>query len=219
MLVNTINDDLDLNIDVPFQNRTQCWFCGEPRHSCFRFPHKGHVVLACPHPTVVIPSCNECRVLALNVKKDSIWQIRKAVKSALMKLYRKDLAIGIHWTEQELLDSGFEEGNFAGFQKSAWFMYEVAKGRINFSGWTLSLRGIDLVNTDEKASFIFDGVTFPTIDEAVSHYCLAFDLHKSLFKSALDKIGIDRFADAVRFCRLHVLSTPNEKQLALNDLN
>jgi len=205
-------------IEVPFEKRHQCWFCGEPAGNSFGFPHQGHLVLDCPHPSLTLPSCSECQQLALAVKADSIWQVSIEVKRALINKYQKDLAIGINWTKQELAESQFEGGNFAGFQKSAWFMFEVAKGRVNHIGWPLVLNGIELEVAFEKEAFTFDGICYPSIDDAISHYAKAYYLHAAFFKQVVSIMSKERFADAVRFCRLLVGATPQERGAALKNL-
>ncbi|WP_448211216.1 hypothetical protein [Colwellia sp. MEBiC06753] len=202
-------------IDIPFECRHMCWFCGEPSHLYFRFPHQHHIVLACPHPTLTVPSCAECQKIALSIKANSIVQVADAVKTSLIKIYRKHLAIGLNWTPETLAASGFEGGNFEGFQKSAWFMYEVAKARVNYAGWPLSLGGIFIDIDNESTSFDFDGVKYPSIELAIAHYVQVFGLNKQLLIRVLDKIGLARFSEAVRFCRLQVSATPNEANLAL----
>ena len=61
-----------------------------------------------------------------------------------MRIYHKDLAIGINWTEKELEESGFDCRILSGFKESAWMMYNIAKGRINAKGWPLVLNAVDI---------------------------------------------------------------------------
>jgi hypothetical protein len=137
-------------IDISFEYRHLCWLCGEPSQVFFTFPHRfyadifndAYVVHDCPHPLLSVPSCQECRSLASKAEVNSIWAVKAVVKKGLKRIYKKDLAIGINWTKEELANSQFEGGNFAGFQKSAWFMFEVAKQRVDFNGWPIVLAGI-----------------------------------------------------------------------------
>ena len=209
----------DSYIDVPFNFRHHCWFCSEPAGHSFTFPHSAHLIFDCPHEVLTIPSCLECSRAANKAEVRSIWQVEQSVKTYLIKKYRKDLAIGLNWTEEELANSGFEGGSFAGFQKSAWFMYEVAKDRVNFRGWPLILNGVEIINEDVEREFCFDGVSYPSIDQAIEHYSLNFSLDSDFLRRALAKIGPQQFAKAVRFCRLYVGATPNEKSQALREFS
>ena len=229
-------------IDIPFPHRHQCWFCGEPSLNTFTFPHdfplpkyqldisplansqnihqyhQGYVVLDCPHPTLKVPSCGECHTLALKVKAVDIWLVTKAVKSKLMQRYQKDLAIGVNWTKDELENSEFNDASFAGFKRSAWFIYEVAKGRVNFSAWPLSYHGIKIEQEKCSTPFTFDDITYPTIEDAVLHFSKIYSLNILFLKTVLAKVGHNRFAYAVRFCRLQVGATPTEQRLSLQSL-
>lgn len=209
----------DSYIDVPFNFRHHCWFCSEPAGHSFTFPHSAHLIFDCPHEVLTIPSCLECSRAANKAEVRSIWQVEQSVKTYLIKKYRKDLAIGLNWTEEELANSGFEGGSFAGFQKSAWFMYEVAKDRVNFRGWPLILNGVEIINEDVDREFCFDGVSYPSIDQAIEHYSLNFSLDSDFLRRVLAKIGLQQFAKAVRFCRLYVGATPNEKSQALKEFS
>lgn len=206
-------------IDVPFNFRHHCWFCSEPAGHSFTFPHSAHLIFDCPHEVLTIPSCLECSRAANKATVRSIWQVEQSVKTYLIKKYRKDLAIGLNWTEEELANSGFEGGSFAGFQKSAWFMYQVAKDRVNFRGWPLVLNGVEIINEEVDREFCFDGVSYPNIDQAIEHYSLNFSLDSDFLRRVLAKIGLQQFAKAVRFCRLYVGATPNEKSKALREFN
>lgn len=219
------NNDVS-TIDIPFEYRHHCWFCGEPSQTKFCFPpsfseHSYRVstsVIDCPHPKILVPCCIECYRLANQAEADSIWSVNEKVKRRLLTIYSKDLAIGINWTQEELANSGFEGGCFSGFQKSAWFMYEVAKARVSYEGWPISYHGVDVDITLEDEVFQFDGVTYPNINDAVSHYCQVFFMSPSFFQAVLTKVGVERFADAVRFCRLLVGATSSEQQQRLKDL-
>lgn len=208
----------DTRIDTPFQYKNNCWFCGEPYQYFFTFPHDWHIVIDCPHPKISVPCCKECLGLAQQAKVDSIYQVHYQVKILLHRLYKKDLAIGINWTPEELANSGFEGGNFASFQKSAWFMYEVAKGRVNFKSWPLVYQGVKLNNSDTKPEFSFDGVTYPNIDLAIEQYVQSYGLNKDFFIQVLNQLGREGFAAAVRFCRLYINATPQERSIALQSL-
>ncbi|SEL53491.1 hypothetical protein SAMN05216262_11328 [Colwellia chukchiensis] len=206
-------------VEIPFQYRYQCWFCAEPAADAFTFPDQHHIVLDCQHPKLTIPSCVECTDMAKQAAVDSIWQVQRQVKKALMKKYQKDLAIGLNWTEEALANAGFEGGNFAGFQKSAWFMYQVAKARLNFMGWPLVVDGIDVVTEEGRNDFQFDGVCYPSLEHAIDHFSRTFSLDSGLLKQILAKLGKENFAQAVRICRLYVGATPDEKLQALRTLS
>ena len=213
-----MQERIELLVDIPFEYRHTCWFCGEPSDQFVTFPHARHIVLACSHSTLTLPSCGECQKLAYQAKVEHVWQLRDHVKTMLIKKYRKDLAIGINWTREELANAGFEGGNFESFQRSAWFMYEVARDRVNYRGWVLSLGGEDIEYELSVMSFEFDGVCYPSLDEAILHYSQNFGFNRQILVKTLAIVGVEQFAMAVRFCRLLVAATPNEVSKALAEL-
>lgn len=205
-------------VEVPFANRHHCWFCNEPAGHSFSFPHHEHLLFDCPHPELIVPSCLECARAAIKAKVNSIWQVDNEVKKFLLHKYRKDLAIGVNWTEAELAQSEFEGGCFSGFQKSAWFVYEVAKARVNFQGWPLVVEGLAIEKAELDSGFDFDGVTYPSIEEAIVHYSYCYDLDEKYLRQVLFKLGLTKFSQAIRFSRLLVGATAREKKQALKDI-
>ncbi|WP_371377478.1 hypothetical protein [Thalassotalea aquiviva] len=207
------------NIEIPFRFRHNCWFCGEPKQSVYEFPAKSEWALLCEHPRLHIPACAECGPRLKKSQAFSIWQCRQEVKSYLCQRYQKDLAIGKNWSEEELATSGFEGGNFAGFAKSAWMMFEIARDRVNFKGWPLVYDGEEIHNTQAGKAFLFDGIEYVNLEHAVNFYVATFDLDKAFFIKVLTVLGPEKFAQTIRFCRLYVGHTPNEKRMALTTLS
>jgi hypothetical protein len=222
--------------ETPFDKRHCCWFCGEPSqvffifpscYSAFAYESDKYLSLSNSHPSISIPSCRECQQFANRAQKNTIFAVKGYVKQKLLKRYAKDLAIGVNWTEQELAASEFEQGNFAGFARSAWFMYEVAKGRVSYLGWPLVADGIEFEDIDledlQVETFNFDGVLYPSLSDAITHYAKIFLLDEHYVTAVLQHLGnsgIDEksFAQAVRFCRLLVNASQNERKLAFKAL-
>jgi hypothetical protein len=234
-LILPVTDSVSVT-ETPFNKRYCCWFCGEPNGAHFTFPPQNtsspvhydeQLLITCPHPVISVPSCSECHKLAKNAFVNTIWAVKSFVKKKLIKRYAKDLAIGINWTEQELASSEFEDGNFAGFAKSAWFMYGVAKTRVNYVSWPLVINGIELdellLDDVATAPFNFDGVVYPSLAEAISHYAKTFFLDEQYVATVLQHMSQgdaspQSFAQAVRFCRLLVNATPHERKVAFKEL-
>lgn len=141
-----------------------------------------------------------------------------AVKDELMRIYAKHLAIGENWTEQELAESEFSCKIFEGFKKSAWFMYLVAKNRISFTPWPLSLNGIEIDMEQYQLGFQFDGVNFSSISKAVTHYSQMLGLDKPFLQELVTVVGRDRFGYAVRVARINIASTKAVKRQVVIDI-
>lgn len=150
----------------------------------------------------------------------SIWDCQVAVKDELMRIYRKHLAIGVNWTEAEIAQAEFDPDCkiFGGFGKSAWAMYLIAKNRVNYPGWPLSVNGIALDNHDYSVSFAFDGVTYTSLSQAISHYSQSLGLDKRFLQDIVSKVGRERFGYAVRVARINIVSTSKVKQQVLRDI-
>lgn len=221
--------------ETPFDKRHCCWFCGEPSNNAFIFSATSadnsvdsdvELFHTRSSTRISIPSCHECQQLADKSTANSVFSVKVDVKKQLIKRYAKDLAIGVNWTKEELANSGFEQGNFAGFARSAWFMYEVAKSRVGYLAWPLVVNGVALqIDIDEiKAqSFTFDGVLYPSLSDAIHHYAKIFLLDEHYVVAVLQQlakgsINEQSFAQAVRFCRLLVNVSTSERKAALQKL-
>lgn len=205
-------------IDIPFDVRYTCLFCGEPSHSAINIPFLADDMHKGPHAPLSVPACSECQSFVKKARCRSIYQYRNAVKAGLTRKYQKALSIGSNWTEQELADSEFEGAAFEGFKRSAWMMYTMAKERVNYSGWLLCLDGIPLAADEDAGSFSFDGTEFVSIEHAIEHYIKTFHLDALLLPELVKLLGKERFAYAVRMSRLYLNISASERMQILADI-
>lgn len=211
------------SIDIPFDFRHICWFCGEPADADFSFPIQRKDLERIEHDPLSLPACAECRQLAVrSVDKSSVIrsinQCRSRVKEGLIKKYQKTLAIGANWTEQELQESEFHGSAFEGFKRSGWKMYQIARYRINYQGWELSLDGIPMDLIDNDRTFTFDGMTFTHIELAISHYVKTFNIDELLLTELVKLLGEAEFGYVLRICRIYPIVSAEERAQIIEDI-
>ena len=202
------------NLDIPFDYRFTCWFCGEGSHQTV-------IATVSAHPnnyTVNIPICDECKSYQCHREDNSLVSIEKRIKEKIVRRSAKELSIGANWTEEELQESELSGGAFDGFKKSGWRMYLIAKGRLNYSGWELSINGVSIDNISMDEVFEFDGLTFTSFISMLEYLSRTFALNQEFLKQVLILYGNHRAIDAVKFCRHIPNDSRFQREKALNDL-
>ncbi|MCP5076579.1 MAG: hypothetical protein GY951_00760 [Psychromonas sp.] len=190
-------------VEIPFNNRNSCWFCGEPSDKNIGFPKKAYEANIVSHKPICLPSCKECASIVQRSAFTSIYAYRVAIKQALTKKHQKVLSIGSNWTEQELLESELEGSAFEGFKRSAWPMFKMMQARINYMGWPLVIHNDQIIEEQDNENFEFDGVIYTCLDDAVKHAVNTFFLDEQLFTRVLSVLGKAKFSQAIRLCRLY----------------
>mgnify|MGYP000143705067 CR=1 FL=1 len=203
-----------LNLDIPFDCRFTCWFCGEGSHKTIVTTIPTHQ----SSYTVNTPICDECESYRCHKHVNSLVKLEKLIKEKIVTRSAKELAIGANWTEKELQESELNGGAFDGFKKSGWSMYLIAKDRVNYSGWELSIDGIPIENImfDEKLEF--DGLTFTSFISMLDYLSHSFSINKEFLKQVLTIYGINRAIEAVKFCRLVPNDSKSQRETAVYDL-
>ncbi|WP_300177098.1 hypothetical protein [uncultured Aliivibrio sp.] len=190
-------------IDIPFNLRHTCWFCGEPSFDLLSFPKSSHQASQITHQPIEIPACKECLALPAAGVSESIWSFRDQIKHALMNKYAKHLGIGLQWTKEELEESEFDGAILEGFGKSAWPMYEIAKARVEYIGWDISVDGDPLDGYDESYGYEFNGVRYLSIQACIEYHVKALSLDLVLLETIVEIVGSERFAYALRIATLN----------------
>jgi len=190
-------------IDVPFNSRHTCWFCGEPSSDSIEFPKATDSIAKLEHPPLEIPACTECQGISYSKSLTSIWALRNKIKQAIINKYAKHLGVGENWTEQELLYCEFSGAILGGFGKSAWKMYQIAKQRVEYKGWPLSVDDIPLEVYDETSGFEFNGTRYASIHSCIDYFTKAAGVDKELLSQLVDIVSSDRFSYALRIAKLN----------------
>ncbi|MGR5407605.1 hypothetical protein [Vibrio alfacsensis] len=198
-----MKDTLFKQIDIPFDFRHTCWFCGEPSQDFINFPASVHLIPKLEHEPIAIPACDECSRITFPNDIRCAWSLRDHIKNILIVRYAKHLGIGENWTEQELVDTEFSGSSLGGFGRSAWAMFEIAKTRVSFSGWSLSVDEVPLVNYDETSGFTFDGTKYLSLSSCIDYYEKATGIDKELLTKLVDIVKPERFGYALKISKLN----------------
>ena len=205
-------------IEIPFNCRATCWFCGEPSESQINFPKQSYEETFISHRPLCLPTCKECATIVKRSAFVSLYSYRDAIKKALMVKHQKLLSIGLNWTKQELEESQLEGSAFAGFKESAWFMFEMMQARINYQGWDLVVNNQKLDIQNEQEPFEFDGTIYSNLDTAVEHVTKTFYIDEQLFTRVLTVQGKAKFGQVIRLCRLYPALKNREREQVFLDI-
>jgi len=203
-----------LNLDIPFDCRFTCWFCGEGSHNTIV------TTLSTPQNnySVNMPICDECKSYRCHNDVSSLVKLEELIKEKIVIRSAKELSIGANWTEKELQESDLNGGAFDGFKKSGWPMYLIAKDRVNYSGWELCIDGIPIENISIDEKLEFDGLVFTSFMSMLDYISNSFSLNKEFLKQVLTIYGNHRAIEAVKFCRLVPNDSKSQREKAVNDL-
>jgi len=202
-----------LNLDIPFNCRFTCWFCGEGSHKTIVTTLSTH-----QEYSLNMPICDECKSYRCHHAANSLGKLKALIKEKIVLRSAKALAIGTNWTEKELQESELNGAAFDGFKKSGWPMYLIAKERVNYSGWELCVDGVPIENTTNDENYVFDGLTFASFISMLDYLTHTFSLHKEFLQKVITIYGNNRVIEAVKFCRLVPNESTLEREKAVSDL-
>ncbi|MDO6705376.1 FYVE zinc finger domain-containing protein [Photobacterium sp. 1_MG-2023] len=186
------------SIDVPFEYRHTCWFCGEPYFECHTFRPVPNYDGETP---VRVPCCEECYGICAKTKASGLDILRDRVKEKLHSKYQKHLQIGVQWTKEELEDSELEGKAFEGFKHSAWRMFEIARERVNYPGWPLAIDGQPVGQVSSAFQVTHDGIVYPSLSNAVEQLAKSYAIPQAYLEQSVELVGRAQLGFAIRFCK------------------
>ena len=96
-------------------------------------------------------------------------------------------------------------------------MYEIAKGRVNFSPWSLSLDGMPL-DEHRATHFCFNGLSFGSVGKARDYYLALYGLDREFLTSLINMLGQERFGYALKLAKLYRTAGARDKHRLLREL-
>lgn len=156
-----------------------------------------------PHEAMSVPACQECAEIRYSNHINSIWLLRDHIKHTLITKYAKHLGIGENWTEQELAEYNFTGALLGGFGRSAWEMYQIAKDRVSFKGWPITLDEMPIDAFDEASHFTYGGTRFISLGACIEYYVKAAGVDRELLDQLVDIVSAKRFSYALRVAKLN----------------
>ncbi|MGF1736614.1 hypothetical protein [Photobacterium satsumensis] len=204
------------SVDVPFDYRHTCWFCGEPYFESYAFlpsPNYDHQKLP-----ILLPSCHECYGICKGIKASDLELLRDKVKEQLHRKYQKHLQIGVNWTKEELEQSEFEGKALEGFRESAWNMFEIAKVRVNFQGWPLTIDGLPVASLSTSFHVQFDGINYTSLSHAVEQLAKSYNIPQQYLEEVVEVVGRDRLPYAIRFAKTTYGYSAAERAASIDSL-
>ncbi|OEF07301.1 hypothetical protein [Vibrio genomosp. F10] len=205
-------------IDIPFNLRYTCWFCGEPSSDCLNFPSNARSRQYVTHPLLAIPACSECHSIRYPNHLTSIWALRAHIKQALISKYTKHLGIGENWTEQELIDSDFSGAILGGFGRSAWEMYNIAKQRVSFQGWPVCVDELPIDCDDDTSYFEFNGTHYSSLSACIDYFVEATGIDKELITELVQILTPERFDYALQIAKLNRRPSHSQRTQIIDEI-
>ncbi|WP_064604605.1 hypothetical protein [Photobacterium sp. J15] len=204
------------SIDVPYEFRHTCWFCGEPYFESYSFmpsPNYEHQELP-----VMVPCCQECYSFCHSIKASGLDLLRDKVKEKLHKKYEKHLQIGVNWTKEELEQSEFEGKALEGFRESGWKMFEIAKARVNYTGWPLTIDGLPVTGMSTSFHVEYNGITYTSLAQAVEQLAKAYNIPQPYLEEVVELVGRNRLTYAIRFSKSTYGYSAEDREASIGSL-
>ena len=166
----------------------------------------------------MVPCCQECFSLCQSVKASGLDLLRDKVKEKLHRKYEKHLQIGVNWTKQELDESEFEGKALEGFRESAWKMFEIAKQRVNYTGWQLTVDGMPVTGVSSTFHIEFNGITYTSLAHAVEQLAKAYNIPQPYLEEVVEVLGRHRLSYAIRFAKTTYGYSNEQREASIDSL-
>lgn len=208
-------------IDVPWEHKNTCFYCGEYSHADDHVPptsrYHDFIALYDCHPPILVPACNQCnRVLSNTLQKD-IYERFDECKELLLKRLDKYLMYGNIWDEDSLDYAKFT-GDLGKFSKAIVKEAKVAKSRLEWEHWNVSVEGVDLEKSAEGYRIKMDGKEFKRLDHVLEYARRVHKVPATYLEKVLNIVGFVKADHALAVCRTRKVKSEAEMNKVLEDL-
>lgn len=208
-------------IDVPWDCKHICFYCGENAQADDHVPptsrYHDFMCLYDSHPPLLVPACNQCnRVLGNSLQRD-LYERFDECKDLLLKKLDKYLMYGNIWDKSSLAYARFT-GDLGKFSKAVVKQAEIAKDRLEWEHWNLSIEGIDLDRSNEVYKIKMDGKEFKSLDHVLEYARRVHKIPPTYLEKVINIVGYVKADHALAVCRAKKVKSEAEMNKVLEDL-
>lgn len=196
-------------IEIPFEFRNTCYFCGEPRS--YISPVTNDSL------QLGVPTCSECDTNIEQLHYADLEEARDKIKERLIMENARILQIGAHWSETELKEAEFS-GDLGRFGAAGWDAYKILYERVRFRGWAVTVDGLSISQYATNMSVEYDGMRFQSRSKMLDFVVDIYDFNRQFFERVLDLHGDDNIDLAVKYCLISSAKTSAEMDMEIADL-
>lgn len=208
-------------IDVPYIYRYKCFYCGEPASQDDHVPpvsrYYDFMSIYDTHKPLTVPCCSECNIdLGDSLQADVFFRFDECKKLLVNKL-SKVIRMGELWDEDSVKDSEVT-GDLKRFIDGLKVMSAIAKDRIEWTGWPVSVDGKTLLRSDDVKSVKINGKTFTSIENAIQYANKALKIPIPYLEKVLALVGDNRLQYAVTICMNKPVKSAQAMESVIEDL-
>lgn len=208
-------------IDVPYNMRYTCFYCGEFECDLDHVPptsrYHDFIGIYDSHMPLLVPSCKECNSLLGNTLQKDIYDRFEECKKKLTKKLSRYLRYELLWDEDELEYAGFT-GEFSKFSEAVLKEVRKAKDRLTWEHWPVSIEGVEIENTHFNYYLKLDGKEFKTLDHLLEYVKRVHKVPVKYFEKVLLVVGYAKADYALRVCQTKKVTTEVQMNKVLSDL-
>lgn len=208
-------------IDVPYEFKHICFYCGESADTVDHVPpvsrYYDYIGLYDKHPAITVPSCMECNLLLSDSLQEDIYGRFDEAKKRLTVKLKKYLKYASIWDENELDNASFT-GDLQRFAENVMIEASVAKERLEWQHWALSIDGAELYNLDDSTWIEVGGMRFKKYDHVLEYVKKVHKVAPLYFEKVVEVVGLSKVDFALHYCKTNKPKNQDHMNILINNL-
>lgn len=208
-------------IDIPYQQRYTCFYCGDFAIDDDHVPPVSRYYdfygLYNTHKPLLVPSCKECNSLLKDTLQKDLYSRFDECKVLIINKISKFIRYGELWDSSSIADAEFT-GSLDVFSKGVQKHSKIAKDRISWPGWEVSLEGVPLPRCYDTLCYMVNGKKLSSVDAVFVYAKRALKIPAPYLEQVLELVGTDKIQYAIDICTTNPVKNKREMEVVLKDL-
>lgn len=191
-------------IDVPFNKRMECFYCGCIPNDWDHVPpvtrYHDYIAIYDKHPPLKVPCCSECNGLLHNTLQPDLYQRFAELKVKLTKKIGKYVRMGNLWTPEDI-EYGEYTGNLFKSLAAIENMAKICQERLAYDHWNISLGGENIERVEDWMELKVNGKKFSSMNHVFEHINKVHKIPVKYFEAVINIVGIKNLDYAFNLCK------------------